>query len=128
MILLDTHAWLWHASDPSELSNAARKEIASAAEIGVSIISCWEVAMLVELGRLRLNQPALEWIRDALSLPRIQLLPLTVEIAVAAVRLPRTFHSDPADRILEATKQAYRCKLITKDKQLQKWDVKNTIW
>jgi PIN domain nuclease of toxin-antitoxin system len=34
--------------------------------IGVSIISCWEVAKLVEYGRLKLPQDVAEWLGVAL--------------------------------------------------------------
>ncbi len=54
MIVLDTHVWVWWALDPARLSKA-QVEVIAANEtdvIGVSAISCWEIAKLVELGRL----------------------------------------------------------------------------
>jgi len=53
MILLDTHAWIWWASQSPKLSAAAEQAIANEAEVGVAVISCWEVAMLVDKGRLK---------------------------------------------------------------------------
>lgn len=38
--------------------------------LGVSIISCWEVAKLVEYGRLKLPQDVAEWLAVALGYPR----------------------------------------------------------
>jgi hypothetical protein len=53
MILLDTHAWIWWASQSPNLS--AAQAIAQETEIGVAAISCWEVAMLVNKSRLTLR-------------------------------------------------------------------------
>ena len=51
--LLDTHAWVWWVHGDARLSEEHREMLdARAVEgIGVSIISCWEVAKLVEYGR-----------------------------------------------------------------------------
>ena len=56
MIVLDTHIWVWWVygnerltSDQREVLQANEKEI-----IGISAISLWEVANLVENGRLEL--------------------------------------------------------------------------
>lgn len=47
MILLDTHAWIWWVTESPNLSSRARRTITRSDELGVSAISCWEVAMLV---------------------------------------------------------------------------------
>ena len=58
MILLDTHAWVWWVHGDARLSEEQRKmlDARTVEGIGVSIISCWEVAKLVEYGRLKLPQ------------------------------------------------------------------------
>ena len=55
MIVLDTHAWIWWVDGDRRLTQGQRDVIAAeeANLIGVSAISCWEVAKLVELGGLR---------------------------------------------------------------------------
>ncbi len=59
MILLDTHIWVWWVHDPMQLTPSQREAIAANEEdlIGVSAVSCWEVAKLVEYGRLELPCP-----------------------------------------------------------------------
>lgn len=52
MIVLDTHAWLWWVSKPANLSRAARLRIGAETRIGVSAISCLEVATAVAKGRI----------------------------------------------------------------------------
>ena len=71
--------------------------------IWVSAISCWEVAKLVERGRLELPRPLEEWLDLALGYPGIRLADLSPEVAAASTRLPGKFHRDPADQIIVAT-------------------------
>ena len=86
--------------------------------VGISVISCWEVAKLVEYNRLRLPCPIAEWFEQALVYPGIQLLNLTPEIAIESTQLPGTFHRDPADQIIVATARIYECLLVTADKKI----------
>ena len=57
MIVLDTQAWVWWTNDPSPLSETQRQAISNneSDTIGVSVISCWEIAKLCEYGRLELR-------------------------------------------------------------------------
>lgn len=128
MILLDTHAWVWWAAEPEKLSPRARQLIAESAELGVSAISCWEVAMLVAKRRLELDRDVLQWLRQALALPQCTLLPLTPEIAVASSRLPAGFQGDPADRIIVATGLHHRSPLMSKDKRILSFKPANGVW
>jgi len=50
----------------------------------VLAISTWEVAMLVQKGRLEFDRPLLSWIRQALTESHVELVPLTPEIAARA--------------------------------------------
>ena len=128
MILLDTHVWVWWAAEPKKLSARARKAVDGADEIGVSAISPWEVAMLVSKGRLELDRDVLLWIRQALALPKVSLVPLSPEIAVGSTTLDSAFPGDPADRILAATALRLRAPLVTADARLRRLASLNTIW
>lgn len=44
MIVLDTHAWVWHASKYAKLSKLAQTHIEQISKLGVHPVSCWEVA------------------------------------------------------------------------------------
>lgn len=122
MILLDTHVWVkWIAGDstlPLSFRRVLNRAIVEREDLGVSIISCWEVALLVERGRLILGAPTLEWINTALRAPGIRSLPLTPEIAVASTELPGDFHRDPADRVLVATARHLACPMLTADARI----------
>jgi PIN domain nuclease of toxin-antitoxin system len=86
--------------------------------LGVSAISCWEVAKLVELKRLSLSLPIMDWMHQALAYPGIRLLPISPEVAVESSQLPGHFHKDPADQILVATARIYNCPLLTVDARI----------
>jgi PIN domain nuclease of toxin-antitoxin system len=66
MIVLDTHVWLWWVSKPSELSRAASVRIGAETRIGVSAISCLEVATAVAKGRITLERDSMTWLKQAL--------------------------------------------------------------
>ncbi len=79
MIILDTHVWVWWNDQNSNLTADYQKAIRqnSAGGIGISVISCWEIAKLVEKNRLQFSIPVEDWLTQGLSRPSIQLLPLT---------------------------------------------------
>jgi PIN domain nuclease of toxin-antitoxin system len=129
VILLDTHAWLWHVAAPDRLSATARAAIDRADRVGVATISCWEVVMLELRGRIALDRPVERWIRHALAQERTEPVPLTVEIAVRAALLESEgFPGDPADRIIYASSRAEGAKLVTRDEPLRHHDASGTVW
>lgn len=50
--------------------------------MGVSTISLWEVAKLVEGGRLTLPVPVRDWLDQAVNYPGMRVLELTLDIIV----------------------------------------------
>lgn len=121
MIMLDTHVWIWWVHDDTQLPENCRASIQAheGDGLGVSIISCWEVAKLVEYKRLTLPLPVAEWLDQALAYPGIQLLDLTPRIVVESTQLPGTFHRDPADQLIVATSRVYDCPLVTLDDKIR---------
>lgn len=117
MTVLDTHIWVWWVNVSRELSPGKRQNLISRQTegFGVSVISCWEIAKLVEKGRLSLAIPVEDWVGQALAYPGIRLLPLDPKIAVASTQLPQPFHNDPADQIITATARVMDCPLATDD-------------
>jgi len=89
--------------------------MASTDGVAISAISCWEVAKLVEKGRLVLTRPIEQWMPVALSAPGLVLLPLSPAIAVESTKLPGAFHKDPADQIIVATSRLHALPLATCD-------------
>lgn len=120
MIVIDTHIWIWWVHGDPQLGAGLKQVISQHEEtgIGVSAISCWEVAKLVEYRRLTLPCPVLEWVEEALSYPGVRLLELTPRIAVEATQLPGEFHRDPADQIIVATARLHDAALATVDSKI----------
>lgn len=120
MIILDTHVWLWWAHGDGRLPSQHVSYIQANEKhgLGISAISCWEVAMLVARGKVIPSDPLEIWLPEALSSPTVQLLPLSPEVAIEATRLPGTFHRDPADQIIVATARISGYPLVTLDRKI----------
>jgi PIN domain nuclease of toxin-antitoxin system len=119
--VLDTHAWIWWIQADPRLD---RKSIAALDALplddrpAICDISLWEVAMLVSLGRLALDEPLESWL-DAAADPRtVRVLPVTPAIAAEVARLPDGFQRDPADRLIVATCRSLGLSLITRDRAI----------
>jgi PIN domain nuclease of toxin-antitoxin system len=123
MILLDTHIWIWWVHGDNRLTKeyAELLQLHEKSGLGVSVISCWEVAKLVENQRLELPCSVTEWITQALAYPKIQLLNLTPQIAIESTQLPQPFHRDPADQIIVATARMHGCLLMTLDGKIHNY-------
>ncbi|MCX7044307.1 MAG: type II toxin-antitoxin system VapC family toxin [Candidatus Sumerlaeota bacterium] len=120
MILLDTHIWVWWVHGNNRLPKDYRRHLEQneSQGLGVSAISCWEVAKLVQHGRLDLSCPLADWFEQALSYPGMRLLNLTPWIAAESVQLPGEFHQDPADQIIVATARSHDCPVMTVDRKI----------
>ncbi|MCK6566018.1 MAG: type II toxin-antitoxin system VapC family toxin [Dehalococcoidia bacterium] len=126
--MLDTHAWIWWTAGAPELPVEVRTRIDAEDEVFVSPICCWEVAMLVEKGRIDLGRQPLSWVRLAFSKPATRLAALTPEIAVIAGQLGGGFHGDPADRLIVATARQLRAPLVTSDERIRRSGLVETVW
>ncbi|MFL9455532.1 MULTISPECIES: type II toxin-antitoxin system VapC family toxin [Nostocales] len=88
VIILDTHIWIWFINQEFERFPAHWREIIETADlVGISPVSCYEVALAQQRGRLELPCTADLWFQMALEPTGITLLPLTAEIAYLAVSL-----------------------------------------
>jgi PIN domain nuclease of toxin-antitoxin system len=118
LIVLDTHIFVWLNLQYEKIPRKIFDAIAEESILGVSAISLWEIAMLVQKGRIELPKSVLEWFEDVLPAPKIKLLPITPEVAARSGSL--TIHGDPADRIIAATAIVHDCRLATVDDLLCK--------
>ena len=99
----------------------------SSQAIGVCAISCWEVARLVVHGRLKLDRQVHDWVASALRAPRVELLALEPEIAVAAATLG-AFGGDPADHMIVATARDRKAPLATADERIAESGLVDIVW
>jgi PIN domain nuclease of toxin-antitoxin system len=129
MILLDTHALIWLARDPSKLSTAAAEAIRTSVRTGglaISAMTLWELAWLATHARLNLNEPLDDFIDEVTS--RTFIRPITPRIAILANQLPLSYPKDPSDRLIGATALDAGCPLITKDRSIRDFRQIKTIW
>ncbi|MBC1198223.1 type II toxin-antitoxin system VapC family toxin, partial [Microcystis aeruginosa BLCCF158] len=74
--LLDTHTFIWLTENDPNLPNNLREEIDFAPEVYVSIVSLWEIAIKLNLGKLAL-QKSYETIETKLEASDITLLSIS---------------------------------------------------
>lgn len=120
MIVLDTHIWIWWVHGDDHLTESQTSLLRDNEDHGlaISIISCWEVAKLVEYKRLALPCTVADWFDQALRYPGIVLLGLTPTIVLDSTQLPAGFHRDPADQIIVATARAFDYPVLTSDSKI----------
>lgn len=123
MIVLDTHVWIWWVNqDGTRLPTEWDARLSSGEQVGVSAVSCFEVAWLVTKQRLQIAHGLDEWFDRALRVSRVGLLPLTPEIARLAAELP-AHHGDPFDRIIIATAVANDATLLSADGKFPAYEI-----
>jgi PIN domain nuclease of toxin-antitoxin system len=128
--VLDTHVWFWAME---MLERVPRKVQAvlfdeTRAPLGVSAISLWEMAKLVQKGRIRLSIPLAEWFERALDPDMIEVIPLSANLALASTTLPENFASDPADELIVAATRSLNATLITADRRILAYPHVRTLW
>jgi PIN domain nuclease of toxin-antitoxin system len=132
--LLDTHAWVWAVLADRRLGPRARQALAALEEserIGLAAISLKEAAWHLARGRIVLVKETASWaawLRDASSLPSLEILPLTVEVAIESERFSSGFPIDPADRLIAATARVHDLILLTRDRSMRASQEIKTLW
>ena len=119
---------VWWTQQPELLGSAAEGAIRTADRILIPAIVFWEIALLVRKGSLSLKRGSSmeEWAAEVLSIPRVQEIPLSHQLAFRADALE--MHPDPADRFIVATTLHYQTPLVTKDNLLQTLTWLVTVW
>jgi PIN domain nuclease of toxin-antitoxin system len=132
VIVLDTHVLLWWANGSTGLLSTpaltALDTARSESQVLVSAITAWEIAMLVQNGRIELAFDLDVWLNTVRAIDRLRFVPIDPEIAVASVRLPGDLHRDPADRFIVATAHRFGAHLMTADEKLRAYPHVVTVW
>jgi PIN domain nuclease of toxin-antitoxin system len=132
--LLDTQAWLWSLLGHPRLSPRARAALSAVPEqerVGLAAISLKEAAWHLARGRILVEEsfgPWPLWLRAAASSPHIEVLPLTVEVAIESEQLGDSFPPDPADGLIAGTARVHGLTLITSDRGIRKSKAVRTLW
>lgn len=128
-LLLDTHIALWLDSGDNRLRVSTRGLIEglwqSGGTILLSAVSVWEIALLVDSGRIDLDIPVASWIERFIDRPGIEAAPLEHGAASRSYQLHHLEHRDPADRLLIATAISLACPLVTYDERIARFGRKH---
>lgn len=122
VILLDTHVLIWLSKDAPAVGKHSRVAYDLSITIGdvaISVVSYWELGMLVAKGCLEAAHAPAHY-RQQIKETAITELPLTGDIAILASNL-EALHDDPADRFIAATAIAHGATLMTADRTLLRW-------
>ena len=110
MLNLDTHILLFAIAGTA---TERERNLLSSAEWGIASIVFWEISMLVEKRRIRLDLDSRKVQR---AFRRLHVWPLDLEVARTSTRLE--VGVDPADRIIAATSLVHQVPLLTRDRSI----------
>ena len=128
MLLLDTHALIWLATDLNQLPEAAKTALrAHATSLYISAISALEVSLLTQCGKLDWGKDPHEMYERALEHHHVTEIPVIGEIAWGFGRLP-VLHRDPFDRIIIATAREHGMTILTKDRMIPTYPGVKVVW
>jgi PIN domain nuclease of toxin-antitoxin system len=119
-ILVDTHFILWLRVAPRTLTRGERAALDNAPTRHVSIVSLWEIAILVTVGRIPPDDRLLE------TPVGFDLLPVREEHCKSYAVLPM-HHRDPFDRMLVAQARSERIPLLSRDRRIAAYGDEATI-
>ncbi len=128
MYLLDTCTLIWLVSDQDSLTERVKHIIGNnSANLYVSAISAFEIAIKSVKGKIELPLPPGEWFGEALRLHGLREIPVSSEIACKSALLPR-LHNDPCDRIIISTALIEDMEVLTKDSRFLEYPDIKVIW
>src|SRR5258708_24034860 len=128
MLLLDTCAMVWLASDHSRLSPTARAAIAAEpSSLHVCSISAFEIGLRYGERKILLPSAPDVWFPATLRLYGIRELPVSWEVALRSTQLP-WIHRDPADRIIVAASLLHNLSIVTPDPFIQGYPAIRILW
>jgi PIN domain nuclease of toxin-antitoxin system len=126
-LLLDTHAFLWWVEGTPALGRRARTAVANPDnEVFFSIASCWELAIKLSLGELRLTQRLERFIPEQMTLNGFSLFAVELRHVVRVAALP-FHHRDPFDRLLAAQALEDDLAIVSADRVFRKYGV-TRVW
>ena len=125
-LLLDTHALLWFVAGDARLSRRARQAIEGKDTVSyVSMASWWELAIKCSLGRLTLDDPLDEFMKQRTG-EGFRLMPLDPQYLLPLVKLP-FHHRDPFDRLIICQAMTEKMAVCTSDENFKLYPVE-VLW
>lgn len=112
MVNLDTHILVFALT--GEVTAKERRVLAGNTW-SISAIVLWELAKLVQLGRISMELDDGEIVR---TLSAIHVWPIDLAVSIQSTRLD--FKGDPADELIAATSIVHEVPLLTRDRRIRK--------
>ena len=126
-LLLDTHAFLWWVEGAPALGRRAQAEVSNPDnEVCLSIASCWELAIKLSLGKLRIAQSLDRFIPEQLARNGFELCGVEFRHVARVADLP-FHHRDPFDRLLVAQGLLDELAIVSADRVFRKYGV-TVVW
>ncbi len=125
--ILDTHAFLWAATDEDRLSAKAARAIMTTPyeQLAIADVTLQEIGLLLHSGRISFKESPATVLCNLLNF--VTVLPITLDIAIVAPALALP-HGDQFDRVITATAKVHRLPLVTKDAKITDASIVSTLW
>lgn len=124
--LLDTHTFLWFINGSNQLSSTSKKTIQNPNNTKyISIASLWEIAIKIQLDKLKLHF-TFDELKNQILQNGFQILPIIFEHTAQISNL-ELIHRDPFDRLIIAQAIVEQLTIITKDDIFGKYST-NVTW
>lgn len=125
--LLDTHSFLWFIGGNNRLSPMARAFIEDADNRPLlSMVSLWEMAIKLSIGKLSLGEPFEILIPAQMKLNGIEVLQIEIAHVMEVARLP-FHHRDPFDRLLVGQAIIEQMPIVSSDPAFDSYAIKR-LW
>jgi len=122
-ILLDTHIFIWMATEPERLSLRLIESIVNRQNtLFLSLVSIWEIQIKAALGKLDVITDLKATVDIQIAENSLELLTLDLQHIYALSNLP-LHHRDPFDRLLIAQSQVEKMTLATVDRAFGLYDL-----
>jgi PIN domain nuclease of toxin-antitoxin system len=125
--LLDTMVWLWSVGSVEKIGAAGQQILEDGdAEIYLSAVSSWEIAIKARLGKYKLPDSPDRYVPRKLDRQGIRSLPVTSNHSLSVFRLP-LYHHDPFDHLLMAQAVIEKMTILTSDRIFENYPVE-IVW
>jgi PIN domain nuclease of toxin-antitoxin system len=130
LYVTDTHPLIWYATGKhSQLSRKALRAFNAAtreeALIYVPPFVMSEIAMLIKVGRVKLQEQYAVWAENLIAQRGYDLAGFSIEVATEAYYFP---FPDPFDGVIAATAKVMDLPLITKDWEIGEPQLAEIYW
>ncbi len=124
--LIDTHVFIWYATGDNRLNKRIISLIEGNNEIYLSMASLWEMAIKVNIGRLKFKEPFKKIVTRQIEINNYHVLNIKPEHTFHLSNL-ELFHKDPFDRIIISQAIVEDMPIISKDKYFKNYNIE-VVW